>query len=49
MTTGILGVLILKGVLAQAADPACFPACRDGYLCHLRQCISACNPPCAAG
>lgn len=28
---------------------ACFPACRDGHLCHQGNCISACNPPCAAG
>ncbi|MET0592184.1 MAG: hypothetical protein ABW133_05765 [Polyangiaceae bacterium] len=27
----------------------CFPACRQGYVCHLRQCISACNPPCPSG
>jgi hypothetical protein len=35
---------------AVPADPAaCFPACRSGFLCHERQCISACNPQCAPG
>jgi hypothetical protein len=29
------------------APSGCFPACRDGYVCHVNQCISACNPPCA--
>src|SRR3954452_22070857 len=24
----------------------CFPACREGYICHEAQCISLCNPPC---
>src|SRR5262245_11709024 len=28
---------------------ACFPSCRDGYVCHQGQCISACNPPCPSG
>jgi hypothetical protein len=32
---------------AQVAS-TCFPACRAGYLCHEGQCVSACNPPCAA-
>lgn len=27
----------------------CFPACRSGYFCNAGQCISVCNPPCAAG
>ena len=27
----------------------CFPACRDGFLCHQSKCISACNPPCENG
>lgn len=28
----------------------CFPPCRSGYLCHpdKLECVSACNPPCAA-
>jgi hypothetical protein len=32
-----------------AAEAACFPACRSGFLCHEGRCISACNPPCGAG
>jgi hypothetical protein len=31
------------------AGGGCTPACRAGYLCQQGQCISACNPPCAAG
>ncbi len=31
---------------ASAAPPACFPACRDGFMCHSGQCISRCNPAC---
>lgn len=32
---------------APAAPPVgCFPACREGYICHVDRCISACNPPC---
>ena len=28
--------------------PDCTPACRPGFVCAARQCISACNPPCPA-
>lgn len=31
------------------AQDACFPDCREGYLCHEGACISACNPPCDDG
>jgi hypothetical protein len=31
------------------APAACFPDCRDGFTCHLGQCISLCNPPCPGG
>ncbi len=34
---------------AEAAAPACFPTCRDGFMCHEGRCISRCNPPCPAG
>jgi hypothetical protein len=34
---------------APVAPAECIPACRSGYVCHQGQCISACNPPCAAG
>jgi len=34
-------------VVDQPAE--CVPACRDGFVCHQGQCISACNPPCGAG
>ncbi len=27
-------------------DPACEPACRDGFTCVTGACVSACNPPC---
>src|SRR5690349_2439838 len=30
------------------AAKECLPACRTGYLCMEGQCVSACNPPCAA-
>lgn len=32
---------------APAADD-CFPTCRAGYVCVRGQCVSSCNPPCAA-
>lgn len=32
----------------EAPKDACFPSCRDGYLCHESKCISACNPACEA-
>lgn len=35
----------LAATTAQAKD--CVPACRDGYICHQGQCVTACNPPCA--
>lgn len=37
--------------VAGAPDEAasCIPACRDGFICHGGQCVSACNPPCASG
>lgn len=31
------------------SSAGCTPACRSGYICYQGQCISACNPPCAAG
>jgi hypothetical protein len=34
---------------ATDASGACVPTCRSGYTCIAGQCISACNPPCAAG
>jgi hypothetical protein len=34
---------------AVAQQAACFPACRDGYLCSQARCIEACNPPCGPG
>lgn len=34
-------------VTAPEAPSGCFPSCRDGYVCYVNQCISACNPPCA--
>jgi hypothetical protein len=37
---------LAPSVAARAQD--CFPPCRDGYLCHRGQCVSACNPVCGA-
>ncbi len=31
------------------AAPACAPACREGFTCLQGKCVTACNPPCAAG
>lgn len=33
---------------AAAQQGDCYPPCRAGFLCHQGQCVSACNPPCAA-
>jgi len=35
----------------QVFTDGCYPACREGYVCNPQtgQCVSACNPPCAAG
>lgn len=57
MVSRRLGLAVLAAAALAAARPAraetgggaCFPACRSGYLCHRGSCISACNPPCAAG
>lgn len=48
-----VAILVLLGLFlgappASAQAPACFPECRPGFLCHNGQCVSACNPPCAA-
>lgn len=34
---------------AAPAQQTCFPACREGFTCHERRCISLCNPPCPEG
>jgi hypothetical protein len=34
---------------ARSSQTACFPECREGYVCARGQCVSLCNPPCAAG
>jgi hypothetical protein len=40
--------LITRVVSADA--PACFPACRSGYVCSPEaKCVSLCNPPCGDG
>jgi hypothetical protein len=31
-----------------SSQAACFPACREGYVCKDGQCLSLCNPPCPA-
>jgi hypothetical protein len=48
----VLAILVgfdSSNVPAAPREPACFPQCRSGYLCHEGQCLSACNPPCDAG
>jgi hypothetical protein len=32
----------------EAAEVECVPACREGFVCHAGDCISACNPACPA-
>lgn len=44
-----VALAVARPVRAETPAGACFPACRSGYLCHEGRCISACNPPCAAG
>ncbi|MFO0568216.1 MAG: hypothetical protein U0263_21325 [Polyangiaceae bacterium] len=39
--------LLLFADVARAET--CQPACRKGYVCVKGACVSACNPPCAAG
>lgn len=34
---------------AAAAAPTCKPECSPGFACVDGACVSACNPPCAAG
>ena len=34
---------------SQPTPLECVPACRTGFVCHIGQCVSACNPPCASG
>lgn len=31
-----------------APGAACFPACREGFVCSESRCVSLCNPPCAS-
>lgn len=39
--------LVCGSLLASVASAqTCVPSCRDGYMCHQGQCISACNPSC---
>jgi hypothetical protein len=34
---------------AEPSGGECTPACRSGFTCQSGQCVSLCNPPCAAG
>lgn len=49
--TFLLGLILscAAGVGTARAESECFPACREGFLCHEGRCVSACNPPCAQG
>ena len=40
----------LEASISVPPAEGCFPPCRRGYLCHPDEleCVSACNPPCAA-
>ena len=48
---------LLGGLGCGGSDPppnnnpgdTCAPACRDGFVCVERACVSACNPPCETG
>ncbi len=41
--------LVLPSLALASEDAgACYPKCRDGYLCHEGQCVSRCNPGCGA-
>lgn len=44
-------VVVSFGASAQAEgqEQGCFPACRQGYVCHEGACVSACNPACEPG
>lgn len=45
-----IAVIIAGSLMPAPAHAAeCIPSCRDGYICHQGQCITACNPPCAEG
>jgi len=59
LPSSLLAILMLTSAVASEAQPrppaaqpaapvACVPACRSGYMCYQGQCVSACNPPCAA-
>lgn len=44
-------ILLFTATLCAQQPPstkACVPTCRAGFLCLQGQCVSACNPPCAA-
>lgn len=50
----VLGLGVNNGVAdegATAAPNACFPACRQDFVCNAetRTCVSECNPPCEGG
>jgi hypothetical protein len=57
----VVMAVVSSSVLAQPAEPPppppplsttdadCYPACRRGFVCSMGECVSRCNPPCAAG
>jgi len=44
-----LGVTLTGIVSVSSANQLCEPTCRSGYYCRDGECVSRCNPPCAAG
>ena len=36
------------GATAAPGDYECSPACREGFTCVIRECVSACNPSCGS-
>ncbi len=52
MMLRLSSVLVCLACLASACtttNNTCDPACREGYTCVNRACVSACNPPCGIG
>jgi hypothetical protein len=49
LALAVAGIIVSSLMTTTAQAEECVPSCRDGYICHQGQCITACNPPCAEG
>ena len=49
MAIRLVSVALATVAASSSAQGACFPACREGYVGYEGACVTACNPPCAAG